>query len=91
MRELIANLDGCTGGKAGEIVARAGLERATCRDITASQAVKLLETARANARQVQPKRLGAVGPDAFPAYAYAVAFGVANSPVPRGRKQKFPS
>jgi hypothetical protein len=30
VRELIANLDGCSGGKAGEIVARANLERAVC-------------------------------------------------------------
>jgi hypothetical protein len=62
VRELIANLDGCTGGKAGEIVAGANLERAICRDLTFAQAVELLEAARANARQVNPKRLGAVGP-----------------------------
>ena len=31
VRELIAHLDGCTGGKAGEIVAAAGLGRAICR------------------------------------------------------------
>jgi Topoisomerase 6 subunit A/Spo11, Toprim domain len=78
VRELIANLDGCTCGKAGEIVAQAKLERAICRDVTLPQAVKLLETARANARQVQPKRLGAVGPQAFLSCAYAVTHGVAS-------------
>jgi hypothetical protein len=77
VRELIANLDGCTGGKAGDIVARAGLERAVCRDVTAPQAVKLLGAARAS-RRVQPKRLGAVGPHAFPLCAYAISYGVAN-------------
>jgi hypothetical protein len=76
VRELIARLDGCSGGKAGEIVALAGLERTVCRDVTASQAVKLLKTARVNARQVQPKRLGAVGPWAFPSSAYAITNGV---------------
>ena len=78
VRELIANLDGCSGGKAGEIVARANLERAVCPDVTFPQAVKLLEAARANARQVQPKRLGAVGPQAFPTCAYAIIYGVAS-------------
>jgi hypothetical protein len=76
VRELIANLDGCTGGKAGEIVAGANLERAICRDLTFAQAVQLLEAARANARQVNPKRLGAVGPQAFPSCAYSISHGV---------------
>jgi hypothetical protein len=30
LRALVAQLDGCTGGKAGEIVAMARLDRATC-------------------------------------------------------------
>jgi hypothetical protein len=84
VRELIANLDGCTGGKAGEIVGKAKLGRAVCRDVTLSQAVKLLEAARENARQVQPKRLGAVGSQAFPSCAYAISHGVAcfgNAPL----------
>jgi hypothetical protein len=34
VRELIAQLDGCTGGKAGEIVAEARLGRALCKDVT---------------------------------------------------------
>jgi hypothetical protein len=50
IRELIARFDGCSGKKAGEIVARAGLERAICRDVTASQAGKLLEIARVPVR-----------------------------------------
>src|SRR5258708_12680018 len=95
VRELIANLDGCTGGKAGEIVACADLERTVCRDVTASQAVKLLEIARAASRRVeiaraasrrvQPKRLGAVGPRAFPLCAYAISYGLATvgSALPR--------
>src|SRR5258708_8630192 len=77
VRELIANLDGCTGGKAGDIVARAGLERTVCRDVTAPQAVKLLGAARAS-RRGQPKPLRAVGPHAFPLCAYAISYGVAN-------------
>jgi hypothetical protein len=76
VRELIAHLDGCTGGKAGEIVAVAGLDRAICENVTRAQAAKLLEVARDNARQVEPKRLGSVGKDAF-STNYAVARGVA--------------
>jgi hypothetical protein len=38
VRELIARLDGCTGGRAGEIVEAAGLGRAMCADITLQQA-----------------------------------------------------
>ena len=34
VRELIASLDGCTGAKAGEIVAAARLGRALCKDVT---------------------------------------------------------
>jgi hypothetical protein len=41
VRDLIAQLDGCTGGKAGEIVAQAKLGRALCRDVTRPQAEKL--------------------------------------------------
>jgi len=33
-RDLIANLDGCSGARAGEIVAAAGLGRTACRDVT---------------------------------------------------------
>jgi hypothetical protein len=77
VRELISHLDGCTGAKAGEIVAAAGLSRALCESVTRRQAEKLLLTARGNARPVQPKRLGAVGPEAFPNYAYACTSGVA--------------
>ena len=46
VRDLIANLDGCTGGKAGEIVATAGLDRALCRDINTKQVARLLDVAR---------------------------------------------
>ena len=78
VRELIANLDGCTGGNAGEIVAAAKLNRAICKSVTCDQATKLLEAARRCARPVTADRLGAVGPDAFPDYAYARSSGVAS-------------
>ena len=61
VRELIAELDGCSGGKAGEIVAAAGLARALCSSVTRPQAEKLLAVARANSKPVTPRRLGAVG------------------------------
>jgi hypothetical protein len=76
VRELVASLDGCTGGKAGEIVAAAGLGRTACKDVTREQAVRLLKAARVHARAVNPKRRGAVGPDLFPDAAYATSSGV---------------
>ena len=77
VRELIANLDDCTGAKAGEIVATAGLSRAICKKVTRDQATKLLTAARDNARPVKPERLGAVGPDAYLDGSYAMSSGVA--------------
>ncbi|WOH80908.1 hypothetical protein RX327_35075 [Bradyrhizobium sp. BEA-2-5] len=77
VRELVARLDGCTGGKAGEIVAAAGLGRMVCRDIGRDQAVRLLDFAQDEARVVKPGRLGAVGTDLFPDWAYGTSSGVA--------------
>jgi hypothetical protein len=77
VRELVANLDGCTGAKAGEVVAEAGLGRALCEDVTNGQAERLLRRARANAREVKPSRLGTIGPEAFQRHAYASALGSA--------------
>jgi hypothetical protein len=74
VRELIANLDGCTGAKAGEIVAAAKLGRVACRDVTSEQAAALLKAARESARPVKPERLGAAGPHAFPGRAYGRAW-----------------
>ena len=77
MRALIESLDGCAGGRAGEIVAMAGLSRMLCDDLDSAQAARLLATAREAAKPVNPKRLGAIGPGAFPDKAYAIAYGVA--------------
>jgi hypothetical protein len=77
VRDLITNLDGCSGGKAGEILAVARLGRAVCREITTADAARLLATARAFAKQVNPKRLGTVGAVAFPRSTYAAADGEA--------------
>ena len=70
-------LDGCAGGRAGEIVAAAGLTRRACHEVDAHGAARLLREARAVAKPVNPKRLGAVGPEAFPGYGYAIAYGEA--------------
>jgi hypothetical protein len=77
VRELISHLDGCTGAKAGEIVAQARLGRALCKDVTRQQAERLLVAARKSARRVAPARLGGVGQEAFPDHAYACAYGLA--------------
>jgi hypothetical protein len=77
VREVIAELDGCTGATAGEIVAAAKLGRAICKDITRAQALTLLETARRHAKPVTPERLGTIGAEAFPRAVYAMATGSA--------------
>jgi len=69
VRKLVANLDGCSGAKAGEIVTQAGLARAVCESVTRAQADKLLAVARENAKAVKPSRLIGVGPDGYHEYA----------------------
>jgi hypothetical protein len=76
LRGLIASLDGCTGGKAGEIIAAAGLDRTTCENVTRQQATKLLKIAHDHARPVNPERLGYVGRDAYAGTYYAIERGV---------------
>jgi hypothetical protein len=78
VRELVARLDGCTGARAGEIVAEAALVRMACSGLSREQAARLLEVARDNAREAKPGRLGAVGPELFPDRAYGVSSGVAS-------------
>ena len=79
VRELVANLDGCTGGRAGENRRQARLGRMFCAKCQPPQPETLLKIARENAKPVTPKRLGAVGPlPVYPAYATAsgdVSFG----------------
>ena len=77
VRALVARLDGCAGGRAGEIVAAAGLSRKACHEVDALGAARLLQEARAVAKPVNPKRLGAVGPEGFPGCGYAIAYGEA--------------
>jgi hypothetical protein len=77
VREVVARLDGCTG-KAGELVAEAGLIRTKCRSITTEQAKKLLLSTRAATDQVSASRLGAIGPDGvLRNSSYAIEHGVA--------------
>jgi hypothetical protein len=78
VRSLIAQLDGCSGGKAGEIVSAAGLERTACNEVSRDGAVYLLKVARYYARAVNPKRLGGIGPDGFENVYYAVERGEAD-------------
>ena len=75
VRSLVAQLDGCSGGKAGEIVADAGLGRMACNDISRQQAAQLLSMARSQAKPVTAERLGGLGRDCFPNDFYAVERG----------------
>jgi hypothetical protein len=67
----------CTGGKAGEIVAAAGLQRSLCKNVTQEQAAILLATAQELAKPVRPERLGAAGAELFGNSAYACVRGTA--------------
>jgi hypothetical protein len=82
-RSLIAELDGCTGAKAGEIVTAARLDRLHCQDVNRQQAIKLLEIARARSRPVTPERLGHVGRGAFRDCQYALKSGTAELGITR--------
>lgn len=75
LRELIARFDGCSGAKAGTILAKAGLGRALCSGIDRHQATRLLQISRQHARPVKPERLGVVGADLFPERYYAIERG----------------
>jgi hypothetical protein len=77
VRSLIAQLDGCSGGKAGEIVNDVGLERTACQNITRSQAEQLLKAARKRSRPVAVDRLGAIGRAAYPGTYYVIERGTA--------------
>jgi hypothetical protein len=77
VRALVAQLDGCTGGKAGEIVAAAKLDRARCQAIDRAQATRLLLEARRAVRPISADRLGCIGRDAFDDHHYAREQGAA--------------
>jgi|HubBroStandDraft_3_1064219.scaffolds.fasta_scaffold49323_1 hypothetical protein len=49
-----------------------------CSALSREQAARFLEVARDSAREVEPGRLGAVGPELFPDRAYGVSSGVAS-------------
>src|SRR5262245_7242862 len=71
VRALVPQLDGCTGGKAGELIAAARLDRMRCAELSRKQASRLLQAARGAARPVSPDRIGVVGRDAFDDHHYA--------------------
>lgn len=73
VRSLVAQLDGCSGGKAGEIVAAARLGRKACHELTRAQATQLLQLARSQTRPVSADRLGTIGRQHVPESCYAVA------------------
>ena len=68
-RDLVADLDGCSGAKAGKIAA--DFLGRSCESLSREEAEALLAAARALAKPVKASRLGQVGPaDAMPdAYA----------------------
>jgi hypothetical protein len=74
IRELIAQLDGCTGAKAGQIAA--AFKGKPCNALDQQQANTLLEAARLQAKPVRSKRLGYVGKAmAFLPPHYAIEHG----------------
>jgi hypothetical protein len=61
VRDLIVNLEGCTGGKAGKVVG--DLKGRSCQSISRDEALMLLRRAKAEARPVSTKRIGHIGSD----------------------------
>ena len=59
VRELVAELDGCTGAKAGKITAT--FKGRPCSSLSRAKAIALLAAAQQQARPVSPSRLGHVG------------------------------
>ena len=59
VRELVAELDGCTGAKAGRITT--AFKGRACSSLSRAEAIALLEAAQQQARPVSPSRLGHVG------------------------------
>ncbi len=59
VRELVAELDGCSGAKAGKIAA--GFQGRPASSLSRKECDDLLDAAREKARPVRPERLGAVG------------------------------
>jgi hypothetical protein len=59
VRELVAELAGCTGAKAGKIAQ--AFKGRTCSSLSRAEAAVLLEATQRQARPVTPQRLGYVG------------------------------
>ena len=74
VRDLVANLDGCTGATAGRVAA--AFKGRSCRSLSRDETASLLRTAKATAKVVTAKRLGQVGSDAMPSWSYAKSDGV---------------
>ena len=62
VRDLVAELDGCSGAKAGKIAA--AFKGNTCSALCRADGRVLLRAARVRAREVNPNRLGAIGAEA---------------------------
>jgi hypothetical protein len=71
VRDLIANLDGCTGARAGEIAA--DFKNTPCNSLSRPQAGDLLLAAREAVKPVRPERLGSVG--TIPGWQYICTRG----------------
>jgi hypothetical protein len=76
VRQLIEQLDGCTGAMAGRLALPFGKGR-LCRDMTEADIATLLQSLNDAARVVKARHLGPIGPkafgDAFDAYIVADA------------------
>jgi hypothetical protein len=60
VREFIANLDGCSGARAGNVSAQ--FKGRACDSLSREEAVRLLMLARSLSKPVRPERLGVIGP-----------------------------
>lgn len=76
VRMLVEQLDGCSGAKAGKI--SDAFRGVPCAGMSREQSIALLGAARSHSKQVNPRRLGAIGPDVFEG-AYAIERGTAET------------
>ena len=82
VRELVGSFAGLSGGKAGKVAA--GFNGRGCDGLTREQGEELLTSMRDGSRPVNAKRLGCVGPEAFPNAGYARQAGTFATEAARG-------
>lgn len=83
IRELVEQFAGCSGARAGKLAA--GFSGRPCESLTRGETEGVLTAMRSASRQVNPKRLGSVGPQLSPDAGYAREAGTFKASAARGK------